>query len=743
MPLFVRATVVSALYIGAYLALDYFADAFSIGPDPKIASVWYLPSALTVALLWTFGLRYGVATFAAVLLAGLVNSPVVPFWSSVIHSFSYTLVFSAAIFALQKLRVNPRLYSVRDVAWFMFAAAFLAPLAVAVLSIGNFALFGLVDLADGFVRTLQFAAGDANGVAALAPFLLVLTRFIPSLWTDDLEVEAAVWRWPSVTAIFKGLAFVGLLALAAFLAYFVPSDLTLDHSYVTFIPVVWIAVRYGFAWSAAAILAINVFIAFFALPKMGQAEGFALQFGLLTLTFISVLTSAVVTGWNRSEARLRHHAFHDPLTDLPNRALLLDRLEQALSRNRRNAQMFAVLFVDLDHFKSINDSHGHAVGDAVLKRVAATLQGSVRPGDTVARLGGDEFVVVLEKVEDLSEAVAVSDRVRAALEQPQLIADQQLSVATSIGIALDADGEQSPADLLRSADTALGRAKTAGRARYAVFDQAMHDEALERLQLENDLRRALERGEFVLHYQPIMLLGLDPALGDRVIGAEALLRWRHPARGLVPPNLFIPLAEATGLIVPIGAWVMREAFRQVKAWHEAGSPHLYMSVNLSARQLQHPDLVAQVEETLAACQLQAGHVVLELTESMLMKGIGETLAHLGALRERGVSIAIDDFGTGYSSLAYLKTLPISTLKIDRSFLLGLPSDERDVSIVRAILGLAYNMRLKVVAEGVETKEQAHFLQEHGCAQGQGYLFSRPLAAAAFAELLEQGKDSPG
>ena len=748
LPPFVRAAVVSGLYIGAYLALDYVAAAFSIGSDPKVASVWYLPSALTVVTLWTFGLRYGVATYAAVLLAGLVNSPDVPFWSSVIYSFTYTLVFGAAVFALQKLRVNPRLYSVRDVGLFLFVAAFLAPLAAALLSLGNFTLFGLVAPSDGFVRTLQFAAGDATGVAALAPFLLVLMRYAPSVWTDDLEVKPATWRWPAVAAVFKGLILVGLLALAAFLAYFVPGDLTLDHTYVTFIPVLWIAVRYGFAWSAAAVLAVNVFIALFSLPKMGQAEGFALQFGLLTLTFVSVLLSAVVTEWNRSEARLRRHAFHDPLTGLPNRALLLDRLEQALSRNRRDTHLFALLFVDVDHFKNFNDSFGHAFGDAVLKSVAATLQNSVRPGDTVARLGGDEFVMVLERVEGLNEAVAVSNRVRAALEQPQLVADQETSVTASIGIALATDGEQSPADLLRSAGTALGRAKAAGRARHAVFDQAMLGEARERLQLENDLRRALERGEFVLHYQPIMLLGLNSApggrvLGDRVIGAEALLRWQHPTRGLVPPNRFVPLAETTGLIVPIGAWVMAEAFRQVRAWHEAGSSHLYMSVNLSARQLQHPGLVDSVEEILAASGLQPGHAVLELTESVLMKGFAETLAQLVALRERDVSISVDDFGTGYSSLAYLKDLPISTLKIDRSFLHGLPNDERDVGIVRAILALAYNMRLKVVAEGVETREQARFLQEHGCVQAQGYLFSRPLTAAAFTALLEQAKEGAG
>jgi diguanylate cyclase (GGDEF)-like protein len=389
----------------------------------------------------------------------------------------------------------------------------------------------------------------------------------------------------------------------------------------------------------------------------------------------------------------------------------------------------AILFVDLDNFKLVNDTLGHEAGDTLLRAVAERLRGAVRAEDTLARFGGDEFVVLLEEPADSVEALAVADRLADALRAPVAVEDRAMQVEASIGVALSGPGHQRPADLLRAADLALYRAKADGKARSALFEPALATAAVRRLEIENHLRQAVEREEFCLYYQPIVEL----ASGE-LAGWEALVRWQHPELGLVPPGEFIPLAEETGLIVPIGLWVLQEACRQARAWQERlANPRLTMSVNLSGRQFQQPALVQDVREALATADLDPRTLKLEITESVVMHDVAGASKTLAALAGLGVPIAIDDFGTGYSSLAYLKRFPIHTLKIDRSFVTGIVQDPQDAAIVRSVIALAKTLNLTVTAEGIETPGQQARLEQLGCDLGQGYLFGRPLPPSAASD----------
>jgi diguanylate cyclase (GGDEF)-like protein len=431
------------------------------------------------------------------------------------------------------------------------------------------------------------------------------------------------------------------------------------------------------------------------------------------------------------EAQLSHQAFHDALTGLPNRALFQDRLGHALDRAERRQAPIAVLFLDLNRFKHINDSLGHEAGDELLIAVAARLARSIRTGDTVARLGGDEFTIILETIDEASEAVMAAERIVEAFERPFLVGDRSLAITTSVGVVLGRAGQDTPTDLLRYADVALYQAKEAGRARYAIFDTAMSEAALERAALEAELRLALEHGELVLHYQP----KVDLASG-RVIGLEGLVRWQHPTRGLLPPGVFIPLAEETGLIRPLGLWVLAEACRQARFWYDANPLHpLVVSVNVSAVQLRQADFVQAVARILAETGVAPACIQLEITESVLMLDADRAAAMLKALKGLGLGLALDDFGTGYSSLGYLKRFPIDTVKIDRAFVGGLGRDPEDTAIVRAVIGLAHTLGLHVVAEGVETEDNLRRLLELGCELGQGYHFARPLPPDEAGALL--------
>jgi diguanylate cyclase (GGDEF)-like protein/PAS domain S-box-containing protein len=433
------------------------------------------------------------------------------------------------------------------------------------------------------------------------------------------------------------------------------------------------------------------------------------------------------------EERLKHQAFHDPLTGLPNRALFMNRLGHALIRAGRREKMAAVLFLDLDNFKLINDSLGHEAGDRLLVSVVERLRRCVRAEDTAARFGGDEFTILLEDVRDASDAVRVADQITRNLSAPFSLESREVYVTTSIGIALGTSGNERPTDLLRNADVALYSAKASGSATYEVFDPFMNIAALERLDLEADLRKAIERGEFAVHYQPQLELSTG-----RIAGWEALMRWMHPERGPISPLAFLPVAEETGLIVQIGSLVLEEACRQAAEWQELRPTEnpLMMSVNISTRQLQRPDdllneLIAILEET----GLDPGSLVLEITESMLMGDAENNVDVLRRFKDLGVGIAVDDFGTGYSNLAYLKRFPVDLLKVDKSFVDGLGQNAEATAIVEAVVGLAHAMGMKAVAEGIETTGQADLLHALGCELGQGYYFFEPLPAHEANALL--------
>ncbi len=425
----------------------------------------------------------------------------------------------------------------------------------------------------------------------------------------------------------------------------------------------------------------------------------------------------------------------DPLTGLPNRALFLDRLASALGRARRKiGAVTGVLFLDLDRFKVVNDSLGHLVGDQLLKRVAATLEGCLRPGDTVARLGGDEFTILLEEIHGPEEALAVAERVHARLEEPYRLGDQEMYTTASIGIALSSDGQERPENLLRDADTAMYRAKSLGRGRHQLFDQDMRERAVAQLQIETDLRRALERRELVVYYQPILSLA-----SDRIIGFEALTRWHHPERGLIMPLEFIAVAEETGLILQIGDWVLREACRQQRSWQQEfpASAELTMSVNLSPKQFNHPDLVKQVRQVLDETGLAPRLLVLEITESAFIESPEAAIQMIGELRGMGIQVCVDDFGTGYSSLSYLHRFPIDALKIDRSFVSKIPHQGRQTELVQNIIKMAGDLDIEVVAEGVETDAQRDRLRQLDCRYVQGFLFHRPLDSGRVRDLLRR------
>jgi diguanylate cyclase (GGDEF)-like protein len=433
-----------------------------------------------------------------------------------------------------------------------------------------------------------------------------------------------------------------------------------------------------------------------------------------------------------AEQRLAQLAQFDALTGLANRSLFHDRLVQAIARAHRSERRLALLFLDLDRFKEINDSLGHEAGDRVLQEAGARLRRSLREGDSVARLGGDEFTAILEDVEGAEQLRGVAKKLQRAFAEPMAFEGRDLFVTLSIGIALyPRDGDDAES-LLKHADTAMYKAKSEGRDTFQFYAAAMSAAAHERLTIEGSLRQALERGEFVLHYQPVVRL----ASGE-ISSVEALVRWRHPEEGLVLPGRFIGPAEQNGLIVPIGAWVLQEACAQAARWQAAGLRPLRVAVNLSARQFRKPGLVDTIQQALRAAALHPQWLTLEITESLLMENPAAGGAVLEALRALGASMALDDFGTGYSPLAYLKHFPLDVIKIDRSFVRDIPADADDAAIVKATIGLASSLGMLTTAEGVETPEQLAFLQEQGCRYGQGFLFSPALEPDALAAMLRE------
>jgi diguanylate cyclase (GGDEF)-like protein/PAS domain S-box-containing protein len=463
-----------------------------------------------------------------------------------------------------------------------------------------------------------------------------------------------------------------------------------------------------------------------------RSRGFAPR----DMDFLQSLANVLADALERQavEDAIRERAVHDPLTGLPNRVLFVDRLEHALARLGRQESLAAILFLDLDHFKLVNDSLGHQVGDELLAAAAPRLKHALRGSDTVARFGGDEFGILLEDIASERDAIETAERIAATFARPFVLSGSEHFVTTSIGIALATGGERAD-ELIRDADAAMYRAKDRGRARYEVFDEGMRGRAIERLRMENDLRRALERDQLRLEYQPVVSL-----VNFSIVGVEALLRWRHPDRGEIPPSEFIPIAEENGLIEPIGRWVLENACRQAAQWYAArpDSAPIAMSVNLSAVQVARRTLPEVVRAALSSTGLDPACLSLEITETVMVRdadGLADTLQALKAL---GVRLVLDDFGTGYSSLSYLTRLPLDVLKVDRSFVDGLGNEPRDTAITETIIAMSRALSLDVVAEGVETSEQVNELSRLGCTAAQGFHFSRAVPAGEITDALERG-----
>ncbi|WP_413673845.1 putative bifunctional diguanylate cyclase/phosphodiesterase [Massilia cellulosiltytica] len=464
----------------------------------------------------------------------------------------------------------------------------------------------------------------------------------------------------------------------------------------------------------------------------------AADIGLLARTFNGMLDriqkrelelEAEINERKRIEVKLDRLAHYDPVTQLNNRHFFNERLESVLARARKFDERTILMFIDLDNFKTVNDTLGHDIGDELLRLVSRRLSETLRFGDVLSRIGGDEFGIILENVSQVGVAALIAEKCLLKLADPIHIHGHDIHIGASIGISVYPDDATDMHALLKYADTAMYYAKNGGKNAWRMFTPSMRDDAHKRFKLDNNLRRALERDEFVLHYQP----QVDLKTGD-IVGVEALIRWIHPQLGMVSPNDFIPVAEDTGLIVPIGEWVLREACRDLKRWHAEG--HLLrVAVNLSGRQLKESNLVAAVLATLREADVDPCWLELELTESMLMDASTDIVDRLHALTDAGIQLAIDDFGTGYSSMSYLKTFPVRALKVDRSFVRGLPQDPEDAAITRAIIAMARSLRMEIVAEGIETQEQHDFLRAHGCDKSQGYLYGRPCPAAQIGQML--------
>jgi diguanylate cyclase (GGDEF)-like protein/PAS domain S-box-containing protein len=467
--------------------------------------------------------------------------------------------------------------------------------------------------------------------------------------------------------------------------------------------------------------------------RMWALENVALLDGEDAQTPVLEGTVLDITERKMLEEQLKDQAFHDALTHLPNRALFMDRLGQALARARRVGGFLAVLFLDLDNFKVVNDSLGHKIGDQLLKAVGERLVACLRASDTVARLGGDEFTVLAEGVRRMEDATDLAVRIAAVLTKPFTLEGHEVFLNTSVGIAVSG-GDEPAGDVLRNADLAMYQAKNGGKARYAVYEPAFNRRIWARLQSETELRRALEKNELVVYYQPVVELETG-----EIVEMEALVRWQHPERGLVPPGEFISLAEESGLILPLGQWVLHEACRQVREWQQEvpRAAELMVSVNLSPRQFKHPQLLDDIKRAVEDTGLAPHCLKLEITESVGLDNTDATVNTLKGLKAAGIHIAIDDFGTGYSALSYLKHYPIDSLKLDRSFVSGLGHNLEDTAIIHAVMAFARILNLKVIAEGIETAEQLAQLRDFGCIWGQGYFFAKPLPAAAAFKLLRE------
>lgn len=707
------------------------------------ASPFWPPTALGIALLYRFGLRFWPVILLGAFLVNLVFmlragvAPALGVPASLGVAIGNAMEAWLAVYLLRRLAGHQFPFDrLRGLAAFCLCSATLAPALSASIGASSSRLASLSGSTSYAENWMTWWIGDASGALSMTPILILLLQ---GRWHESLRsrrVEAAV---------------LVLLLLFGTMSVFGVWPRHDEHRYplVFFLlpMLLWAVVRFHAAGAASAIFLIS---AIAVLGTMSGGGPFArehqheslilLQLFIIVLSVTTLGLGAVLSERTRlverlaqSNAELHALAFNDPLTGLPNRRTLVDRVQQVVHRTRRHQGRGAVLFVDLDKFKRINDSLGHAVGDALLKSVAERLRGAVRESDSVCRLGGDEFVVLLGEVDAAVDAAAVARKISARLQEPMRLGELELAITSSIGIALIPDDGADSDDLIRFADLAMYRAKERGRNNFQFYTEELNQSAVNRLELEHDLRRAVRERQFCLHYQPMV------ALADgRLIGIEALLRWQHPTRGLLLPADFMPLAEDTGLIVEIGTWAMREACSQIKQLQNEGQESLRLSVNLSLRQLHDrnlPDLVAAV---LQETELDALWLNLEITERLLREDMLSELDFLHHFDRLGISLTVDNFGSAGSSLTLLTLLPVAIIKIDRKLVARLGDDQvaRDISL--AMTTMAHHLGLRVVAECVETEAQRDFLIDSGCDYAQGYLFHRPLTLSALRDLLSVG-----
>lgn len=698
----------------------------------SVSAIWPA-SGMAIAVLVLFGKQYWPGIFLGAFAA---NFGLLPIYAAVMLGLGNSLGALSGRWVLSPIdQFRPRLDRVSEIVKLSMLAAPLAALISATLGTMVLLLSQSVPLDRWFSAWSVWWLGDMMGNLVVAPSLLVCYAYRHSK--------------PSREQFFEIMVLLGVmtwLTVASHLHWFGMPDF--DPQFLLLFPfVVWAALRLGLVGTAVTVLIAAGLAVALALGEAKMTETAVpyavianLQILLAIMSVPGFLIAAALTEHKNAENRLELLARYDGLTGLANRIALLDQLNLAVAEAERRETEVALLFMDLDRFKNINDTLGHAMGDRLLQECAHRIRSSVRQEDFVARLGGDEFTVLLQGEQVAQSAAAVAQKILDAMRLPVMLQGHEYVVSGSIGIATynGATPQSQPDDthlaqeLMRQADTAMYRAKRQGSG-YKYFNIKMDSNSKLQLRLENSLRRALENEEFELYYQAKVAAG-----SGQIIGCEALLRWRHPVHGLIKPDKFIEVIESIGLMIPVGAWVLREACQQMQRWEQEGLPPQRVAVNLSMRQFLQPDLLQVVDQVLADSQLEANRLELEITESVAMSNAKQTIETLTALKQRGVHIAIDDFGTGYSSLSYLKRFPIDAVKIDRSFIQDLKPDSDDASIVMATIRLAHAMNLSVIAEGVESEQQRDFLLKYGCDVLQGYLYSRPIPPDEYAVLMQVG-----
>ena len=692
-----------------------------------ITLVW-LPTGIAVAALLKWGRGVWPGIYLGAFLVNLAIGSAWPLAAGI--AAGNTLGPLIAMWWLQRVEFQPTLNRQKDVGLFFIAAA-LGMAVSASFGVANLYLAGLIPAAALGSAWLAWWMGDTVGVLLIGPLLLTLTqKNIKQLSRDRM----ALLQWALVA---------GPVMWLTFIQDFGPLGRALPLAFLTFPLFAWAALRFGITGAAIAGLGFSVVAAWGTVTGHGTfflPDTHVSLFLLWSYMACTVVTGLLITALQGerqlAEEAAMNLAFYDPLTQLPNRRLLMDRLTQALASSARSGHQGALLLIDLDNFKTLNDTLGHDKGDLLLQQVGQRLVGCVREGDTVARLGGDEFIVMLEVLSDnpeeaASQAEAVGAKIIAALNQPYQLTGHTKRSTPSIGLTLFTGHRLSIDELLKQAELAMYQSKTAGRNTLRFFDQKMQAVATDRAALEADLREALLQQQFILYYQP-------QVIGEgHLTGAEALVRWQHPQRGLVSPAEFIPMAEETGLILPLGHWVLETACAQLVNWaSQPDTEHLTLAVNVSANQMHQADFVTQVLAVLSKTGANPHRLKLELTESLLVSHVETTIAKMAALKAHGVGFSVDDFGTGYSSLSYLKRLPLDQLKIDQGFVRDILTDPNDAAIARMIMALAESMGLTVIAEGVEIEAQRDFLAQLGCHAYQGYLFSRPLPIDRFEQFAQ-------